>query len=153
MKTTQKFYKMPQALFSDKFSQLSNDAKILYMLLLNRKSLSEKNDFNDENGNTVVLFSNLEVCRSIGCGHDKATAMFRELEEYQLIHRRKQGKVHIMEEKDRLIDTKEVAKVLGCSLPTARRIMQREDFPLIRVGKNMKVSPEALREWMKNRRV
>ena len=56
MKTTQKFYKMPQALFSDKFSQLSNDAKILYMLLLNRKSLSEKNDFNDENGNTVVLF-------------------------------------------------------------------------------------------------
>ena len=92
MKTTQKFYKMPQALFSDKFSQLSNDAKILYMLLLNRKSLSEKNDFNDENGNTVVMFSNLEVCRSIGCGHDKATAMFRELEEYQLIHRRKQGK-------------------------------------------------------------
>ena len=50
-----------------------------------------------------------------------------------------------MEEKDRLIDTKEVAKVLGCSLPTART--------LIRVGKNMKVSPEALREWMKNRRV
>ena len=92
MKTTQKFYKMPQALFSDKFSQLSNDAKILYMLLLNRKSLSEKNDFNDENGNTVVMFSNLEVCRSIGCGHDKATAMFRELEEYQLIRRRKQGK-------------------------------------------------------------
>ena len=92
MKPTQKFYKMPQALFSDKFSQLSNDAKILYMLLLNRKSLSEKNDFNDENGNTVVLFSNLEVCRSIGCGHDKATAMFRELEEYQLIRRRKQGK-------------------------------------------------------------
>ena len=31
MKPTQKFYKMPQALFSDKYSQLSNDAKILYM--------------------------------------------------------------------------------------------------------------------------
>ena len=51
MKPTQKFYKMPQALFSDKYSQLSNDAKILYMLLLDRKSLSEKNHFNDENGN------------------------------------------------------------------------------------------------------
>ena len=57
MKPTQKFYKMPQALFSDKYSQLSNDAKILYMLLLDRKSLSEKNHFNDENGNTVVLYS------------------------------------------------------------------------------------------------
>lgn len=58
-----------------------------------------------------------------------------------------------MEEKDRLIDTKEVAKVLGCSLPTARRIMQREDFPLIRVGKNMKVNAEAFDEWTKNRRI
>jgi len=57
-----------------------------------------------------------------------------------------------MEEKDRLIDTKEVAKVLGCSLPTARRIMQREDFPLIRVGKNMKVNAEAFDEWTKCRR-
>ena len=92
MKPIQPFYKMPQALFTDTYSRLSNDAKILYMLLLNRKSLSEKNDFNDENGNTVVLFSNLEVCRSVGCGHDKATAMFRELDEYQLIRRRKQGK-------------------------------------------------------------
>ena len=53
----------------------------------------------------------------------------------------------------KFMNTKEVAQALGCSLPTARRIMQREDFPLIRVGKNMKVSPEALREWMKNRRV
>ena len=79
MKPTQKFYKMPQALFSDKYSQLSNDAKILYMLLLDRKSLSEKNHFNDENGNTVVLYSNDEVCRKIGCGHDKATKLFREL--------------------------------------------------------------------------
>lgn len=55
-----------------------------------------------------------------------------------------------MESKTKLLNTKEVAQALGCSLPTARRIMQREDFPLIRVGKNMKVSPEALREWMKN---
>ncbi|MBQ6387423.1 MAG: helix-turn-helix domain-containing protein [Ruminococcus sp.] len=58
-----------------------------------------------------------------------------------------------MESKTKLLNTKEVAQALSCSLPTARRIMQREDFPLIRVGKNMKVSPEALREWMKKRRV
>ena len=57
-----------------------------------------------------------------------------------------------METTIKFMNTKEVAKVLGCSLPTARRIMQREDFPLIRVGKNMKVSPEALRDWTKNRR-
>ena len=32
------------------------------------------------------------------------------------------------------LGTKEVAAILGCSLPTARHIMQRRDFPLIRVG-------------------
>ena len=92
MKPTQKFYKMPQALFSDKYSQLSNDAKILYMLLLDRRSLSEKNHFNDKNGNTVVLYSNDEVCRKIGCGHDKATKLFRELEGANLLRRHRQGK-------------------------------------------------------------
>ena len=39
-----------------------------------------------------------------------------------------------MESKTKLLNTKEVAQALSCSLPTARRIMQREDFPLIRVG-------------------
>ena len=76
----------------DKNTQLSNDAKILYMLLLDRRSLSEKNHFNDENGNTVVLYSNDEVCRKIGCGHDKATKLFRELEGANLLRRHRQGK-------------------------------------------------------------
>ena len=62
------------------------------MLLLDRKSLSEKNHFNDENGNTVVLYSNDEVCRKIGCGHDKATKLFRELEGANLLRRHRQGK-------------------------------------------------------------
>ena len=62
------------------------------MLLLDRKSLSEKNHFNDENGTTVVLYSNDEVCRKIGCGHDKATKLFRELEGANLLRRHRQGK-------------------------------------------------------------
>ena len=51
----------------------------------------------------------------------------------------------------KFMNTKEVAQALSCSLPTARRIMQREDFPLIRVGKNMKVSSKALEEWSMKR--
>ena len=37
--------------------------------------------------------------------------------------------------------------------PTARQIMMRADFPLIRVGKNYKVSEQAFVEWSKKRRV
>lgn len=47
--------------------------------------------------------------------------------------------------------TKDVARILGCSLPTARDVMMRYDFPLIRVGKNMKVSSKALEEWSMKR--
>ena len=51
------------------------------------------------------------------------------------------------------LSTKDVAKILGCSLPTARSIMMRADFPLIRVGKNMKVEAQAFKEWTTKRRV
>ena len=53
----------------------------------------------------------------------------------------------------KFIGTKEVANSLGCSLPTARNIMMRADFPLIRVGKNLKVEIKAFREWAQHRRV
>lgn len=58
-----------------------------------------------------------------------------------------------MDEKLRFMNTKEVAEALGCSLPTARNLMMRADFPLVRVGKNFKVSEQAFIEWSKKRRV
>lgn len=51
------------------------------------------------------------------------------------------------------LKTEEVAAVLGCSLPTARKIMRRPDFPLIRVGKNMRVSKSAFMKWADSRRI
>lgn len=49
--------------------------------------------------------------------------------------------------------TKEVAKILGCSLPTARKIMRRPDFPLIRAGKNMRVLQQSFIKWAEQRRI
>ena len=58
-----------------------------------------------------------------------------------------------MSENIKFLTTKDVANALGCSLPTARNIMMRADFPLLRVGKNFKVSEQAFIEWSKPRRV
>lgn len=58
-----------------------------------------------------------------------------------------------MSKETNFIGTKEVAKMLDCSLPTARNIMHRTDFPLIRVGKNLKVNEQAFIDWSKNRRM
>ena len=43
--------------------------------------------------------------------------------------------------------TVDVARILKCSIPTARNTMKRSDFPLVVVGKNFRVSKEALEEW------
>lgn len=48
--------------------------------------------------------------------------------------------------------TKDVAKCLGCSIETARSLMYRRDFPLIKVGKNLKVLKTAFEEWASVRR-
>lgn len=48
--------------------------------------------------------------------------------------------------------TKEVAAFFGCSVPTARQIMSRRDFPLIKIGKNFKVMKTALEQWAMERR-
>lgn len=49
--------------------------------------------------------------------------------------------------------TKDVARMIGCSVPTAREVMLRPDFPLIKVGRKLLVSRKALEEWASKRRV
>lgn len=48
--------------------------------------------------------------------------------------------------------TADIAEILGCSIITARQIMNRKDFPLIRVGKNYKVFKPAFEKWAMERR-
>lgn len=47
--------------------------------------------------------------------------------------------------------TKDVATCLGCSIPTARQLFYRSDFPALKIGKNLKVSKEAFEKWASER--
>lgn len=51
------------------------------------------------------------------------------------------------------IGTKEVAALMGCSIPVARQTMRRKDFPLVMCGKNLKVMKSELIKWASERRV
>ena len=51
------------------------------------------------------------------------------------------------------LTTQDVADALQCSLATARQIMHRQDFPLIKAGKNLRVSLTAFENWLQARRV
>jgi hypothetical protein len=53
----------------------------------------------------------------------------------------------------RFIGTKDIAKLMGCSVPVARQIMRRKDFPLVMCGKNLKVMKSEFIKWASERRV
>ena len=87
------FYRIPKALFTDPaFRSISTDAKVLYGLLLDRMSLSARNDWLDEQGRVYIVFTVEEIMESLACGNKKAVGLLRELEvEASLIERRRQG--------------------------------------------------------------
>ena len=47
----------------------------------------------------------------------------------------------------------DVAKIIGCSIPTARKLFYRNDFPAIKVGKNLKVLKSEFIKWCSERRM
>lgn len=82
-------YRIPQALFKDPFTNLSAEAKLIYGILLSRTTLSYKNDRVIE-GAYYSFFKISEIEKMIGCGHDKASKLLGELEDYQLLRRKRQ---------------------------------------------------------------
>lgn len=86
------FYRIPKLLFTgEQFQGISTDAKVLYGLLLDRVSLSTKNEWLDGQGRVFIIFTISSVQKELGCGDKKATRLLVELENYGLIERVKQG--------------------------------------------------------------
>ena len=86
------FYRIPKALFQEqRFQNLSTDAKTLYGILLDRMSLSIKNEWFDKQGRVFIIFTIEDVKRALCCADNKATKLLRELENFGLIERKRRG--------------------------------------------------------------
>ena len=86
------FFRIPKALFQEqRFQNLSTDAKILYGILLDRMSLSVRNEWFDKKGRVFIIFTIEDVKRTLRCADNKATRLLRELEEFGLIERKRRG--------------------------------------------------------------
>ena len=86
------YFRIPKALFHDcRFRQLSTDARTLYGILLDRMSLSVKNGWLDEQGRVYIIYTVREVQESLCCAEHKAVKLFRELEQLDLIERKRRG--------------------------------------------------------------
>ena len=88
------FYRLPKRLFVDPaFVEMSVDAKALYMILLDRRCLSEINgsDWRDDHGCVFIFFTIEEIMSILNCGNKKVNELLKELENYDLVLRKHIG--------------------------------------------------------------
>lgn len=83
---TQSFIRLPNFLFeAPSFCSLSNEAKLLYAMILRRTDLSRKNGWADDYGEIYLYYPINEVCELLHCGRQKAVDTLRELQYADLI--------------------------------------------------------------------
>ena len=89
------FYRIPKLLItSPEFKRVSDSAKLLYGLMLDRMSLSIKNGWVDDENRAFIYFTTNDVMEQMCCGTEKATKLLAELDVEKgigLIERKKQG--------------------------------------------------------------
>lgn len=86
------FLRIPKVFFTDeRFSGLSSDSKMMYALILDRASLSEKNNWVDSNGRVFIYFTFDEFCRVLGASKEKISKNLKKLTDCRLIERKRQG--------------------------------------------------------------
>ena len=87
------FYRIPKVFFTEPLlCGISIEAKLLYGLMLDRLSLSTRNDWVDADGRVYIYYTVENVMEDLNCGNKKAVKLLNELDsEYGLIERKRQG--------------------------------------------------------------
>ena len=81
------FYQIPKELFINPYyKNLNSDSKLLYALLLDRLSVSMKNEWFDEDGNIFLIFSRKEAQEKLNLSDKTVTKSFKELNNVKLIN-------------------------------------------------------------------
>ncbi len=85
------FYRIPKLLFTEsRYAGISVEAKVLYGLMLDRMSLSVRNNWVDDNNRVYIYFTLEEITDYLSIGKDKGVKLLKELDGI-LIERKKQG--------------------------------------------------------------
>lgn len=89
------YIKIPKLIVQDEvFHNLSDRAKILYGILLDRMSLSRTNKWLDEQNRVYILFSIKGICKALNCSKPTACKALAELDSESgigLIEKKKRG--------------------------------------------------------------
>jgi len=87
------FIQMPRFLYNGEFAgnRISNNARNLYALLLDRHKISIKNDWHDENGEVYIYFKREEMEQQLGISERTVSKVMQELKDLLLVEEKKQG--------------------------------------------------------------
>ena len=86
------FYQFPQWLLKDKpYKDLGDKAKLMYMLLFDRRTLSIKNKWYDDDGKIYMYFTNEQFMRELNCSEPAVIKAKKELTQVWLLKEVRQG--------------------------------------------------------------
>lgn len=89
---TASYMPLPRFLFQDEaLRDITNDAKVLYAMLLDRASISKQNGYVEPDGTIRLYFTVEQAQERLHRSRQCVTRIFRELEYSGLIIRKKQG--------------------------------------------------------------
>lgn len=80
------FYRLPKALITDsRFKDISNNAKLLYGLMLDRMGLSARSGWFDEENRVYIKYSVKSIMEDLNCSKMTAVGLLKELQAIGLI--------------------------------------------------------------------
>jgi DNA-binding transcriptional ArsR family regulator len=90
---TYKFIQMPKILFVGyRYKELNIVAKIIYSLLLDRMSLSRKNNWVNKEGEIYLIFSRENLSQILNVSKPTVTSCMKELKKLDLIKEERMGR-------------------------------------------------------------
>ena len=85
------FYQFPQWLLDEEYKCLNLRAKVVYMLIFDRRTLSIQNKWHDKNGDVFVYFTNKQFMSLLNCDEKTVIKAKRDLQDFGLLKEVQQG--------------------------------------------------------------
>lgn len=90
---SEEFLRFPLTLLANpKYREMSLEAKFIYSLLLNRLTLSQKNNWINEDNEVYLIYTREDAANTLNISYRKAIAAFKELIEANLLFEERQGR-------------------------------------------------------------
>ncbi len=90
---SEEFLRFPLTLLANpKYREMSLEAKFIYSLLLNRLTLSQKNNWINEDNEVYLIYTREDAANTLNITYRKAISAFKELIEVGLLYEQRQGR-------------------------------------------------------------